>query len=269
MCEVLEVSRSGYYAWRRRMPSQREVADGHITDDIKRVFFENKKRYGSPRIYHQLKREGVLCGRHRIARIMQTEGLIARRRRRYKKPVSVQRTLPVAANVLNRNFMVSRVNTVWASDVTYFWTRSGWIHLAVVIDLYSRRVIGWSMKDRIDAKSSKDALEMAIINRSPKQKLLHHSDQGAEYSNKEYQSMLNQRGFIASMSRKANCYDNAVVESFFKSIKAELGKQRRFDTKQEAKLALFEYIEIYYNRKRLHSTLGYRSPEEFEKVTIN
>ena len=145
MCEVLEVARSGYYAWRSRKQSSREKMDSCIKDDIKRVFFENKKRYGSPRIYHQLKREGIKCGRHRIARIMREEGLVARRKRKYKKPVSIQRVKPVALNLLNRDFKVNKANKVWASDVTYFWTQSGWLHLAVVMDLYSRRVIGLSL----------------------------------------------------------------------------------------------------------------------------
>ena len=265
MCDVLEVSRSGYYAWRTRSKSFREVANDQLREDIKRVFFESKKRYGAPRISRQLKAEGIICGRQRVARIMRREGIVARRRRRYQKPVSLQRTQPIAENILDRQFNVKGVNAVWASDVSYFWTRSGWLYLAVVMDLHSRRIIGWCMRTRIDAALTKEALEMAFINRKPQRELLHHSDQGAEYSNKEYQGLLKSHGMTCSMSRKANCYDNAVVESFFKTIKVELARQQKFQSCEEARAAIFEYIEVFYNRKRLHSTLGYRSPADYER----
>ena len=265
MCNTLEVSRSGYYVWKDKMKSACEIRNDKLLEEIRRVFFESKKRYGSPRIYKQLISEGVYCGRHRIARIMRREGMVARKKRRYKKPVSLQRVQPIAKNILRRNFTVKKANKVWASDVTYFWTRTGWLHLAVVMDLFSRKIIGWSMKSRIDKGLTKEALGMALINREPRYRLIHHSDQGAEYTNKEYQCFLKQEQMIPSMSRKANCYDNAVVESFFKTIKAELTRQRAFGTKEEARTAIFEYIEVFYNRKRLHSFLGYVSPEEFEK----
>jgi len=268
MCNTLEVSRSGYYAWKDRMKSVREIRNDKLLEEVRRVFFESKKRYGSPRIYRQLRSEGVYCGRHRVARIMRREDMVARKKRRYKKPISLQRIQPVAKNILRRNFTVEEANRVWASDVTYFWTRTGWLHLAVVMDLFSRKIIGWSMSSRIDKGLTKEALGMALINREPSHRLIHHSDQGAEYTNKEYQCLLKQRQMIPSMSRKADCYDNAVVESFFKTIKAELVRQKAFETKEEARTVIFEYIEVFYNRKRLHSSLGYVSPEEFERQRV-
>jgi putative transposase len=265
---MLEVSRSGYYVWRNRTKSARETGNDRLLEEIRRVFFESKKCYGSPRIYKQLRSEGIYCGRHRIARLMHREGIIARKRRTYKRPISAQRIQPIARNILGRNFTVKKANRVWAGDVTYFWTRTGWLHLAIVMDLFSRKIIGWSMSSRVDKEFTKEALRMALINREPKHRLIHHSDQGAEYTNKEYQCLLKQWQIIPSMSRKANCYDNAVVESFFKTIKAELVREKAFGTKEEARTAIFEYIEIFYNRKRLHSSLGYLSPEEFERQRV-
>lgn len=260
MCRALKVSRSGYY---RRCNKN---DDSPLRGDIQRVFLESKKSYGSPRIHRQLQSEGIACGRHRIARLMREDGIVARKRRKYKKPVSQQRIQPVAHNILGRAFRVGEKNTIWACDVSYFWTRSGWIHLAVVMDLFSRRIIGWSMNDRLDKELTKDALRMALAARAPDCSVMHHSDQGAEYSNNEYQSLLRENKMTISMSRKANCYDNAVVESFFKTIKTELTRHRQFNTKDEARSAIFEYIEVFYNRKRMHSTLGYLSPAEYERL---
>ncbi|HLF17902.1 MAG TPA: IS3 family transposase [Candidatus Omnitrophota bacterium] len=262
MCQTLKVSRSGYYRWL----DQRTEAKDPIREDIKRVFFESHRSYGSPRIYRQLKTEGITCGRHRIARLMREDGIIARRHRKYKKPVSMQRIQPVANNILDRAFQVSMKDTVWACDVSYFWTHDGWVHLAIVMDLFSRKVIGWSMSNRIDKELTQDALSMALAAREPNRTVMHHSDQGAEYSNKEYQALLRKNNMVISMSRKANCYDNAVVESFFKTIKTELTRRKKFNTKDEAQSAIFEYIEIFYNRKRMHSTLGYLSPAEYERL---
>jgi transposase InsO family protein len=264
MCSVLKISRNSYYRW---LKSLNRLTDYEpVVASIKRVFTESRKNYGSPRIYRQLKNEGVHCGRNRIAKYMRENGIVARKHRKYKKPVSEQRAQPVAENILNRQFQTPSKDRVWASDVSYFWTRNGWIHLAIVMDLFSRRVIGWSMSNRIDKELTQDALTMALNNRRPSQRVLHHSDQGAEYTNKTYQALLKKNQMIISMSRKANCYDNAVVESFFKTIKAELARKQRFNTQDEAKSAIFEYIEIFYNRKRMHSTLGYVSPMEYERL---
>ena len=265
MCQILGISRSGYYHWvnQRDLFNCQEQA---LRQNIQRAFKESRKSYGSPRIYRQLKSEGVRCGRHRIARFMHEDGLIARKRRQYKKPVSLQRGQALADNILDRKFDVKVKDSVWACDVSYFWTQTGWLHLAIVMDLYSRRIIGWSMDTQIDKELTQDALQMALINREPQKTIVHHSDQGKEYTNNDYQALLKQENMVVSMSRKANCHDNAVVESFFKTIKAELARKIKFKTPQEAKSAIFEYIEVFYNRKRMHSTLGYLSPMEFERI---
>jgi len=264
MCNILKVSRSGYYRWQKRQGKQDRPS--LLLNDIRRVFIESRKSYGSPRIYHQLKSEGIQCGRHRIARFMQEDGIVARKRNKYKKPVSKQRIQPVANNILNREFKVENKNSVWVCDVSYFWTRSGWIHLAIVMDLYSRKIIGWSMSHRVDKELTLTAFKMAFANREPDHTVLHHSDQGAEYTNKDYQALLNENQMSISMSRKANCYDNAVAESFFKTIKSELTRKQKYTTQDEARSAIFEYIEVFYNRKRIHSTLGYLSPAEYERL---
>jgi len=264
MCKILKVSCSGYYRWQKQR--EKQESPNTLCDDIRRVFNESRKCYGSPRIYRQLKAEGIPCGRHRVARYMREDGIIARKRRKYKKPVSKQRIQPVAHNILNRAFQVSEKNTVWVCDVSYFWTQNGWVHLAIVMDLFSRKIIGWSMGNRIDKELTQSALKMALANREPDHAVLHHSDQGAEYTNKDYQALLNENQMNISMSRRANCYDNAVAESFFKTIKSELTRKQKYTTQDEAKSAIFEYIEIFYNRKRMHSTLGYLSPVEYERL---
>ncbi len=265
MARVLEVSRSGYYGWLRQKSNPREMRNVFLRESITRVFRESKRSYGSPRIYRQLKAEGITCGRHRIAYLMRESGIIARKKRKYKKPVTIRHDRSFAANVLNRRFHYDKSDQAWVSDVSYFWTRSGWLHLAIVMDLFSRRIIGWSMGPHVDKDLTQEAFTMALINRDLKRPLIHHSDQGAEYTNKEYQSVLKNNGIISSMSRTANCYDNAVAESFFKTIKVELAKRQKFNTIEEARAAIFEYIEIFYNRKRLHSTLDYVSPVEYER----
>ena len=266
MCDVLEVSRSGYYAWSRCQKSRREQANESLKPEVKRVFLESKRRYGSPRVHKQLMIEGIACGRHRVAKLMRAQELMARRKRKYRKVWSERDYRANARNVLNREFDVKEPNKVWATDVSYFWTQSGWIHLAIVMDLYSRRIIGWSMHKRVDQSLTRDALEMALSQREPQKGLIHHSDQGAEYTNYAYQGFVKEHNMVASMSRRGECHDNAVVESFFKSIKVELVKQQKFRTPEEARSAIFEYIEIFYNRKRLHSTLGYVAPVEYERT---
>lgn len=266
MCGVLEVSRSGYYAWSHCQKSRRKKENELLGVDIKRVFFESKRRYGSPRIHKQLKIEGIGCGRHRVARLMREQDLVARKKRKYRRVWSERNYRANAKNVLNREFNVKEPNKVWASDVSYFWTQKGWIHLAIVMDLYSRRIIGWSMKNKVDQSLTQDALEMALSHREPQKGLIHHSDQGAEYTNHAYQCFVKERNMVVSMSRRGECHDNAVVESFFKSIKVELVKQQKFQNPEDARSAIFEYIEIFYNRKRLHSTLGYTTPVDYERI---
>lgn len=263
---MLEVSRSGYYAWNVYKKSKREQENELLRTEIKRVFFESKRRYGSPRVHKQLAVEGIACGRHRVAKLMRQEELIARKKRKYRRVLSERDYRAMAKNILNRAFNVKEPNKVWATDVSYFWTQKGWIHLAIVMDLYSRRIIGWSMKNKVDQSLTQDALEMALSQREPQEGLIHHSDQGAEYTNHAYQGLVKEHNMVVSMSRRGECHDNAVAESFFKSIKVELVKQQKFRTPEEARSAIFEYIEIFYNRKRLHSTLGYISPVEYERL---
>lgn len=263
---MLCVSRSGYYAWNGREVSPRAKANEELLKAIRRAHGACKKRYGAPRIYQQLKREGLSCGRHRIARLMKKHGIRSIRQVRYKCAVkSRQRLSNLAPNVLNRKFNVKEPNRVWASDITCFWTGSGWLHLAVVMDLFSRKVIGWAMGNRMTEELALGAFGMAMLTRQPKQKLLHHSDQGTQYTGDRFRDLLKSNEFECSMSRKGNCHDNAVVESFFKNLKSEIPWHRKFKTREEARRELFEYVEVFYNRKRLHSSLGYQSPDDFER----
>lgn len=247
--------------------SKRSKANQNLLKEIQRVYVESRKRYGSPRIYKQLRAEGVFCGRHRVARLMKQNGIVCSRIKRYKCAAkSRQRQLAVAANVLNRQFRVPQPNQVWASDITCFWTGSGWLHLAVVMDLFSRKIIGWAMGNRMIDELSISSLNMALLERRPRQSLLHHSDQGTQYTSDRFQFFLRANRLQCSMSRKGDCYDNAVVESFFKTLKAEIPWHRNFSTREAARKDLFEYIEVFYNRKRLHSALDFKSPVNYEKI---
>ena len=269
MCSVLDISASGYYDWRRREPSKRDRSDAVILSQIKAAYIESRKAYGSPRIHSVLKGQGFYCGRKRVARLMKGAGLKALRTVRYRRQTTYNHGRGSAENHLHRKFRVDTPNRVWAGDITTFWTGSGWMHLAVVMDLYSRRIIGWSMGNRVTDELSINALTMALKNRDHRGKLMHHSDQGSQYGSQAFQSLLSRHGIVCSMSRKGNCYDNAVVESFFKSLKAEVVDYRRFKTREEARSAIFDYIEVFYNRKRIHSTLGYLSPVAFEQQKLS
>lgn len=263
MCRVLEVSVSGYYTWQCRSNSARADANEALLEQIKTVHKESRATYGSPRVYRELKDRGAMCGRHRVARLMRKHGIKAKQKRRFKVTTDSRHALPVAANVLDRKFDVSKANKVWVSDITYIPTRSGWLYLAVVLDLCSRRVIGWSMQAKMDYNLVKDALKMALDNRRPA--TIHHSDRGSQYASHNYQALLNQSSIICSMSRKGNCWDNAPVESFFATLKKELVHHRRYQTRDEARHDIFEYIEVWYNRKRKHSAIGYLSPVQYEQ----
>lgn len=264
MCRVFEVSRSGYYAWRPRAKSRRAKENEALTGQIKAVFTESWQTYGSPRIFRELRARGVGCGRHRVARLMRRAGLRALVRRRYRATTDSAHSLPVCKNLLGRAFQVEQPNRVWASDITYIATEAGWMYLAVVLDLCSRRVVGWSMKPTLERELVLGALHMALGARAVRKGLLHHSDRGSQYASWDYQRLLEKAGLRASMSGRGNCYDNAVVESFFATLKKELIHRRRYRTREEARADIFEYIEVFYNRKRLHSTLGYRSPVAYE-----
>lgn len=268
MCNALEVSRSGYYAWKTRSESTRSKKNKLLVERIRRVHADSRRTYGSPRIHKALQNQGILCGRNRIARLMRLNGIIAQRQLRYKRTTLTKSGRVFAENLVKRQFSVGAPNKIWAGDLTCFWTGSGWLHLAVVMDLYSRRIVGWAMSHRMTEELTINAVNMALINRNPENGLVHHSDQGSQYSSQTFRNLLSRHRIQPSMSRLGNCYDNAVVESFFKTLKIELVKERRFKTREEARTMLFEYIEVFYNKKRLHSTLGYMSPTEFESKNL-
>lgn len=268
MCRLLSVSRSGYYAWKCRPPSAREQSNRSLAVEIKRVFDDEKGRPGAPRVARRLQNEGKLAGRHRVARVMRDNGLRAKAARKYKATTNSKHALPVAPNLLEQNFMADKPDQKWVSDITYIWTGEGWLYLAVVLDLYSRRVIGWAIAERMAATLVCDALTMALWNRRMPTGVVAHSDRGSQYCSAVYQKLLDKHRLICSMSKKGDCYDNAAMESWNHSFKVEAVHGERFKTRSEAKSQVFEYIEVYYNRKRLHSSLGYLSPEAFEAEKV-
>lgn len=263
MCRVLHVSCSGYYAWRRRPPRSGE-SDAALVVEIKAAHAASKRRYGSPRVFKDLHNRGIRCSQKRVARLMREHALWARRRRRFKATTDSNHPFPLAENVLNREFAVDVPDARWAADITYIWTNQGWLYLAVVMDLCSRRIVGWAMRDRIDRSLVIAALEMALAARRPPPGLLHHSDRGSQYASAGYRERLQQASCICSMSRKGNCWDNAPVESFFSTLKMELIHESRYKTHDQARTEIFEFIEVWYNRRRLHSALGYVSPADYE-----
>ncbi len=238
--------------------------------EIKTIYTQSKRRYGSPRVHRKLRQRGIRCGQKRVARLMREHGLRARARRRFKATTDSKHTLQVAANVLDRRFDVEVPNARWATDITYIWTQQGWLYLAVVMDLFSRKIVGWSMQDTMERSLVISALEMALKARRPPPGMLHHSDRGSQYASQDYQELLRQAGCTCSMSRRGNCWKadatsaNAPVESFFSTLKMELVHARRYQTQQQARAEIFEFIEVWYNRQRLHSSLGYLSPTQYE-----
>jgi len=267
LCRVLRVSRSGYYAWRRRRESRRQGENRRLIEAIYRIHHAVKQRYGSPRIHRELLAQGYVCGVHRVARLMRQEGLLAKRIIRFRSLTKAGTRGWAAPNVLDRHFTVSKPNTVWATDISYIPTGEGHLYLAVVLDLFSRQVVGWAMAERLGATLVMKALQQALDRRQPEAGLLHHSDRDGLYASFAYQRLLTQNGIEGSMSRKGNCWDNACVESFFASLKNELVYEVRYRNRQQAQLSLFDYIEVFYNRIRRHSTLGYLSPVDFEQGT--
>jgi len=265
MCRVLEVSRSGYYDWRNRPPSSRAQANKRLTADIRRIHQEHKGRVGAPRITRHLHEEGQRVGKNRVAHLMSSEGLRAKAARKYKATTNSNHTLPVAPNLLEQDFSATAPNQKWVSDITYIATDEGWLYLAVVLELYSRLVVGWAMSERMTAKLVCDALQMALWRRKRPSGVIVHSDRGSQYCSGDYQRLLLENGLVCSMSKKGDCYDNAAMESWNHSLKVEAIHGERFVTRQAAKDHVFEYIEVYYNRMRLHSRLGYLSPEAFER----
>ena len=265
LCRVLDVSKSGYYAWRGRPISIRIRQDQQLSAQIRQVHQKSKGRYGAPRVHAELRAQGQRCGRKRVARLMRQAGLRGRGQRKYRVTTNSEHAQPVAENLVLRQFGVETPNTVWAADMTYVWTREGWLYLAVVIDLHSRRVVGWSMSERMTTNLPLAALQMAYERRRPPPGLLHHSDRGSQYASRAYRLALDHMAMTCSMSRKGDCWDNAVVESFFASLKREEVAETVYATRQEARSALFTYLEVFYNRERRHSSLGYLSPAEFEQ----
>lgn len=266
MCAVLGVSSSGFYGWARRPVSRREQENRRLLSRIQSVHFETAGNYGAVKTWKTLRREGESCGRHRVARLRRINSIIAKRMRRFRAAYAARNSAPAAPNLLDQNFTADSPNRIWVGDITFIPTRKGWLYLAVQVDLFSRKIVGWSMSERINQQLVIDALIMAIKQRNPEPGLIHHSDQGIQYTGTNYQKILKTHDMIASMSRKGNCYDNAVAESFFSNLKNELVYHSDYYDRDEARAAVFKYIEVFYNRKRLHQTLAYKSPAQYEAL---
>jgi putative transposase len=265
MCQVFSVSTSGFYAWLARPQSKQELRREAILAEIRAVHAQFKARYGSPRIHKELEARNVPCSVNTVAKLMHDNDIHAKTKRKFRNTTDSRHTRPVADNLLDRQFNPSKLNEVWLGDITYIWTREGWLYLAVVEDLFSRMVVGWSMAEHMESRLVVDALEMAIARRLPEEGLLAHSDRGSQYASEHYQTVLLKHGIECSMSGKGQCWDNAPMESFFASLKKELVHDEDYHTRQQARSSIFEYIEPFYNHKRRHSALGYLSPVEFEQ----
>ncbi|RKG66098.1 IS3 family transposase [Corallococcus terminator] len=264
LCRLLQVSRSGFYAWRRRPPSPRHSADERLKVLVREAHEQGRRTYGSPRVHRALRTQGVRISRKRVIRLMQAEHLVGRARRRYRCTTVSEPGLPVAANLLQRRFTADGPNQRWVGDTTELTTPEGKLYLAAIIDLYSRFVVGWALSAMNDRHLTLKALDMALRRRRPEEGLLHHSDQGCTYASEDYQRVLEQHGLRCSMSRRGNCYDNAAMESWFSTLKNELGES--FQSASDAKVKLFDYIEVFYNQQRMHSAIGYAAPAEFERA---
>jgi len=264
LCTVLGVSRAGFYAWRSRAPSPRQEQDEKLRILVREAHLRARRTYGSPRVHLALRRQDIRVSRKRVIRLMRAEGLVARARRRYRCTTMSDHEQPVAANLLGREFTAARPNERWIGDTTELVTSGGRVYLAAILDLYSRFVVGWALSAVNDRHLTIRALDMALRRRCPAAGLLHHSDQGSTYASEDYQAVLEAHGITCSMSRRGNCYDNAAMESWFSTLKSELGE--RFETAGEAKDKLFDYIEVFYNQERMHSAIGYAAPAEFERA---
>lgn len=267
MCRTLEVSRSGFYAWLRRGESDRDRDDRRLTALIVGIFDDSRGTYGVPRVHQALLQAGEACGYNRVARLMKKAGLRSKTKRRFRvKTTDSKHNHPIAPNRLGQDFSASAANRVWVSDITYIFTDEGWLYLATTMDLFSRKIVGWSMSSTLHASIVVDALQMAIDQRQPPAGLIHHSDRGVQYASAEFRALLAAHGILASMSRKGNCYDNAAKESFYHTLKTELVHHEHYRTRDQARASVFEYVEAFYNRRRLHSTLGFLSPVDFERA---
>jgi len=268
MCRVFRVSRSGYYGWKARPASRRELENRHLLTRIQTIHVRSREAYGVIKTDRALREQGEAVGHNRIARLRQVHGIVAKRVRRFRLAYAARHSEPAAPNLLDRNFTIDRPNRVWVGDITFIPTREGWLYLAVLIDLYSRTVVGWAMSDRQNRQLAIDALTMAIERRQPQPGLIHHTDQGILYATASYRAILRTHHMLPSMSKKGDCYDNAVAESFFSGLKNELIWDQDFRTRAEARSAIFEWIEVFYNRERLHETLDYVSPMRYEEQTV-
>ena len=266
ICRVLRVSRSGFYAWWKRPRSVRARRQQELLEKIRLAHQENQQLYGSPRVHRALLIDGQIVSRNTVARLMRQARIRAKSRRRFiPRTTNSAHQKPVADNKLNRDFAAGSMNRKWLADITYIPTDEGWLYLSAVLDCFSRRIVGWSMAEHLQTDLAADALKMALLQRRPRGgDLLHHSDRGVQYASEDYQQLLSEHGIEVSMSGRGDCYDNAMMESFWATLKSELVHQRRYTTREQARQSIFEYIEVFYNRKRLHSSLGYQSPESFE-----
>lgn len=265
LCRALHVSESGYYAWKRRQPSHRQQQDALLGEQIQRAYQMSRQTYGSPRIHAEVQAAGQRCGRKRVMRLMRAYGLTAQQPRHRCRTTDSAHTNPVASNQLARNFTASRPNEKWVADITGVWTQAGWLYVALVLDVYSRLIVGWAMAATRDEGLVLTAMQMALTHRQPDGPLLHHSDRGSQYTSRQYQALLASQGIEVSMSRKGDCYDNAMMESFNATLKKECCDRQVWTSQTQARQAIFEFIAIWYNRYRRHSALGYVSPVAFEQ----
>jgi transposase InsO family protein len=263
------VSTSGYYDWVKRNPSQRAQENERLIVNIKRIHYEYREAYGSLKIWQALRQEGIKCGKHRVARLRSKHGIETKRRRKFKVTTRSRKGQVFAPNVVNRCFKAEKPNLVWVGDVTYISTRKGWLYLAIVMDLYSRMIVGWAMAEQNNKQLVLNALDMAILRQHPQPGLVHHTDQGSPYGSAEYVHKLKNYRMVQSMSNKGDCYDNAVAESFFATIKNELIVGNVFESREHARSEIFKYIEIFYNRKRIHQSLGYKTPQMIDQMSLN
>lgn len=263
MSKILKVSRSSYYAWRKQVPSKRQRANEWLLERVREAYRKSRKIYGSPRIKDALNDQGIVCGKNRVARIMQDNGIRAMVRKKFRRTTDSGHSYPVSENLLIHG---SKKELIWVSDITFIPTREGWMYVSAVMDVDTRKIIGLSMKDRLTQELTTDALMQAVKRQRPREGLIHHSDRGKQYASYEYQGLLERYGIKSSMSRSGNCYDNAYIESFWGTLKKELVYGQRYQTREEARLSIFEYVEVFYNRIRKHSALGYKSPEQYGKL---
>ena len=265
MCKVLSVSRSGYFDWKKRDHSPSEWRRNELVVKIERIHLGSRKTYGSPRVYRMLKGMGEKCSKSTVERLMRENGIRSKMRRKFKATTDSNHELPVAPNRVKRDFTAKAPNRLWVTDITYLWTNEGWLYLAAIIDVFTRKVVGWAMKDRLTLPLALDALEMAVRRQRPGPGLVHHSDRGCQYAARDYLKALGRYRMVPSMSRRGQCWDNAMAESFFHTLKTEHVYHEHFTTRNEARASVFEWIEVFYNRQRIHSAIGFVSPECYER----